>query len=355
MSIDKLKEKLKNKQYDGVYFFYGDEEYTKDRYVDMLRKCVTSCPLPEFNHVTLDAEETTPLDLADAIASPPSMCDTKMIEVRHLDVNSAKKAVLEGYIDAISDIPSGCVVLFCMRSGETPDEGYSYSAYKKKSKSSSGESPASAFMSELSSAALTVCFERETGDKLYAWIRRHFISRKVEIDNNAVYTLVEMCGNDMYVLLGEIEKLTAFYSGTSLTRADVKSICCSNEIYKIYELSNAVMKGDLYTAKAVFDNLRLNRTDASTMLSQLSRSFYEALMITAGVADGKNYYEIASSLKMQQNRISAIASGCRGRDYKSLAAAVLIFDSADRRIKSSREDPYLVVETAICRVCANAR
>lgn len=351
MSIDKLKEKLKNKDYCGLYFFYGDEEYTKDRYVDMLRKCVSSCPLPEFNHVVLDAQESTPLDLEDAIASPPSMCDMKMIEVRHLDINSAKKAVLEGYIDAISDIPDGCAVLFCMRSGETPET----TAYKKKTKTTSAESPAAAFMSELSSMALTVCFERETGDRLYAWIRRHFISRKVEIDNNAVYTLVEMCGNDMYVLLGEIEKLTAFYTGTPITRFDVRNICCSNEAYRIYELSNAVMKDDLYAAKTVFDSLKLNRTDASAMLAQLSRSFCEALMINAGLADGKSYYEIASALKMQPNRTSAIAAGCKNRSYKSLAAAVLIFDSADRRIKSSREDPYLTVETAICRVCANAR
>ena len=352
MSIDLLKEKLKNKKYDGLYFFYGDEEYTKDRYVDMLRKCVSSCPLPEFNHVVLDAQETTATDLEDAIASPPSMCDIKMIEVRHLDVNSAKKAELEGYIDAVNDIPAGCVVLFCMRSGETPDTSI---GYKKKGRSASAESPAAAFMSELSSMALTVCFERETGDRLYAWIRRHFISRKVEIDNNAVYTLVEMCGNDMYVLLGEIEKLTAFYSGTPITRFDVRNICCSNETYRIYELSNAVMKGDMYAAKTVFDNLRLNRTDASAMLAQLSKSFCEALMINAGLADGKSSYEIASALKMQPNRISAIAAGCKNRSYKSLAAAVLIFDGADRRIKSSREDAYLAVETAICRVCSDAR
>lgn len=351
MSIDILKDKLKNKKYEGLYLFYGDEEYTKDRYVEMLRKCVASCPFPEFNHVILDAEDSGPLDLEDAIASPPSMWDIKLIEVRHLDLNTAKKALLEGYIDAVRDIPQGCAVLFCFRSGEIPD---GTSAYKKKGKQSSAESPAAMFLSEMTDKALSVCFERETGDRLYAWIRRHFISRKVEIDNNAVYTLVEMCGNDMYILLGEIEKLAAFYSGTPITRADVRNICCSNESYRIYELSNAVMRGDMYSAKAVFDNLKLNRTDASAMLSQLSRSFAEALMVSAGIADGKGYGEIASALKLQPNRIPAIASGCRGRSYKSLASAVLIFDAADRRIKSSREDPYLTVETAICRVCANA-
>jgi len=347
LSIDVLKDKIKDKDYGGLYFFYGEEEYTKDRYVDMLRKCVSGCLLPEFNHVILDAENSTADDLEDALYSPPSMSDYKMIEVRGLDLGSTKKAVLESYKKCFDDVPDGCVLLFCFRAGELTDDVL----YQKKGKTDT-VSPAASFVSDLSSKALTVNFEKETGDKLYAWIRKHFVSRKVDIDNNAVYTLVDMCGNDMYVLLGEIDKLAMLYDGTApINRNDVKRVCCSNETYRIYELSNAVMKGDLYTAKRVFDNLRLNRTDASTMLSQLSRAFSEALLVTAGVADGKSNGEIASAIKLAPNRISAIAAGCRGKSYQFLARAVVIFDEADRRLKSSREDAYLIVETAICRAC----
>lgn len=350
MSIDILKERIKKKEYPGVYFFYGQEEYTKDRYADLLRKCMSGCPLPEFDHVIIDASTATCDDFENAVYSLPSMWDIKMVELRGIDLNVLKKDKLEGFSRCLDDMPDGCVLLYFFRAGELDDE--TAEGRKKTKSGAEAQSPAVSFINKLRENALCVNFTRESGDRLYAWIRKHFLSRKVEIDHNAVYTLVDMCGNDMYTLFGEIEKLTMFYGGRSITRDDVRQICCPNESYRAYELSNAVMKRDLYTAKKIFDSLKRNRTEPSVILAQISRAYSDALMVNVGLSERRSFAEIAAAAKLPQNRISAIAASSRGRSIGAMCNAVKLCDDTDRLIKSSREDAYLAVEMLIARICA---
>jgi DNA polymerase III delta subunit len=63
MSLDILKQRLKENKPGGVYLFYGNEEYTKDFYARELRKKVTASPLPEFNHIIFDASASGPTSL----------------------------------------------------------------------------------------------------------------------------------------------------------------------------------------------------------------------------------------------------------------------------------------------------
>ncbi len=350
MSIDILKKRIKEKEYSGAYFFYGQEEYTKDRYVDLLRKCISGCPLPDFNHVIFDASTADPNEFEDAVYSLPSMWDIKMVELRGIDFTVLKKDRLEGFSRCLDDVPDGCVLLYCFRAGELDDE--TAEGRKKTKSGAEAQSPAVSFVNKLRENALAVNFARESGERLYTWIRKHFISRGVEIDNNAVYTLVDMCGNDMYTLQGEIEKLTLFYSGKSISRADVQQICCPNESYRAYELSNAVMKRDLYTAKRIFDSLRLCRTEASVILAQLSRAYTEAMLVNVGLSERKTYGEIASAAKLAPNRVAAIAASSRGRSLGAINNAIVLCDDTDRLIKSSREDAYLAVEMLIAKICA---
>ena len=55
MSLDILKERIKENKLSGVFLFLGQEEYTKDHYANLIRKKVDSSPLPEFNHIYFNA------------------------------------------------------------------------------------------------------------------------------------------------------------------------------------------------------------------------------------------------------------------------------------------------------------
>lgn len=98
-----------------------------------------------------------------------------------------------------------------------------------------GKTPAAAVAAAVRKQGLVVEFKKETESRLYAWIDRHFAHRGVTVGKDAVELLVAMCGNDMYILAGEIEKLAGFASGRPLTAEDVRIVCCANSSFHIFD------------------------------------------------------------------------------------------------------------------------
>ncbi len=139
MSLDILKQRLKDNSYPGVYLFYGKEEYTKNFYVTQLRKSINKSPLPEFNHILINAAESSPQALTEAVYSLPFMWDYKLIEVRNFEKNSVDSEVLEEYIDVLDDLPDYVVLLFLFRSQELDDSDTKPSKSRTKSKSKTTE------------------------------------------------------------------------------------------------------------------------------------------------------------------------------------------------------------------------
>ena len=86
MSIEILKQRLKEKTYGGVYLFFGQEEYTKDHYASRFRKLVTDGAAPEFNHISINCPEVTPSDIYESIDQLPMMSDIKLVELKDFDL-----------------------------------------------------------------------------------------------------------------------------------------------------------------------------------------------------------------------------------------------------------------------------
>ena len=55
---------------------------------------------------------------------------------------------------------------------------------------------------------LVVEFDNEKSDKLVNWIVKHFNTKNVKFEPNVPREIINVCGNDMYILQGEILKLS---------------------------------------------------------------------------------------------------------------------------------------------------
>ena len=221
MSIDALKKKIKSGSLGGAYLFYGDEEYLKDHYLSLLRRAVEAAP--EFNHIVFDEKDMRFSDLGDAVETLPAMSDFKLIEIREPNFEKMKADTAERYAALLDDLPAYAALVFLLR-GDTDGKLFA----------PGGKTPAAAVAAAVRKQGLVVEFKKETESRLYAWIDRHFAHRGVTVGKDAVELLVAMCGNDMYILAGEIEKLAGFASGRPLTAEDVRIVCCANSSFHIF-------------------------------------------------------------------------------------------------------------------------
>ena len=345
MSLDILKTRIKENNISGVFLLCGPEEYTKDHYANLLRKKVDASPLPEFNHIYFNASSSKISELEDSAYSLPYMWENKLIEITDLESAKITESDIEDYLRVFSDIPDYLTILAVLRADEHTEEA-------RKSKNKGG---LSGFVSAVKDNGLVVEFETEKADKLITWINRHFNAKGIKCDNNVPREIINVCGNDMYILQSEILKLTEVFSGKPLTVSDVRKYCCANSSSKYYDIATALNRRDIVTAKRILDDLDLSREEIPMAVGFLAKNYSEMLMIKSGIDSGRGYDVISKDLKIASWKITKIASSLGAVDLKMLSFAISQLSELDMKLKAYRGNPRPILELAFYRICTYGR
>lgn len=346
MSLDILKKRIKENNLSGVFLFCGPEEYTKDHYASLIKRKVDQSPLPEFNHIYFNASSGKLCDLEDAVYSLPYMWDVKLIEIIDLESARITESDAEEYARIFSEIPDYLTILIVLRADEKTEED----RVSKNSKSGLG-----AFVSVVKDHGLVVEFDTEKADKLVTWITRHFNTKNVKFEINVPREIINICGTDMYVLQGEILKLTEIYSGSPITVSDVKNYCCANADFKYFDIATALNRRDMISAKRILDSLDLTRDKIPLAVGFLAKNYSEILLVKTALENGKGYDTIAKDLKIPQWRVGKIVQSAGSADMRILSFAINQLAAADLKLKSFRGDAKRILEFAFYRICTYGR
>ena len=338
MSAEDLTAKLKTKDITGVYVFYGEEEYTKDHYLRKLRAYCGDSAGAEYANIVYEPGGITPESLADAIDTPSFVSPWKVIEIYGFPVGAAQKDTAD-YTDVLSDIPEGVAVVFVYRSGELSEDVFI------KSRPGSGD------MTEFfATQCICVNFEKQTGSRLVQWIMRHFASRGVDISRKAAEFLPEYCGNDMYILNGEIEKLCSYFDGRQLDENDIKLVCSENYEYKLYDIINCIGSSNAGKLKSVYDGLVFARTAPEMILGTVSNYFTDMLCVKSAISSGVAPGEIKRTLGMADWQYNRTCGAMRSFSPAAIENAVEECKKADAAVKTGASDPYTVIEILLYRI-----
>ncbi|MEO8334636.1 MAG: DNA polymerase III subunit delta [bacterium] len=188
---------LKKRKFDPVYYFYGDDDFLKDRSVRELVDATVESSTRDFNleqrrGADLDAEA-----LDSLLSTPPMLAERRVVVVR--DVDKLKKDARKLLDDYLKRPAPDCVLLLVSPTSVKADKG-------------------------LSDRSTAVEFAPLTGDRLPKWIVYQVetvLSRTITPD--AISLLVEAVGEDLSQLAVELEKL-ASYSDAVIDEAAVSAV-----------------------------------------------------------------------------------------------------------------------------------
>ena len=357
MSLEILKQRIKENNISGVYLFCGPEEYTKDHYASRLRKKVDSSPLPEFNHVYFNAATQRISELEDAVFALPYMFDSKLIEITGLELAKISADDIEDYSRIFADIPDYLTILMVLRY----DENIAALKQEKKQDKDKPKEPVSglpALISTVKTHGLIVEFANEKSDKLTIWISKHFASHGVAFEANVPREIINICGNDMYILQGEILKLCEVFDGKPITASDVKKYCCVNSSFKYFDLANALMRRDISGAKRIWESLDLSRDEIPLALGFLARKYAEMLVVKTGIDAGKSQDQMTKDLGLLPSMkwlVGKLSSSVGSVDSKMISYAISQLADADKKLKNYRGNPERILELAFYRICTYGR
>ena len=336
---------------DGNYLFYGEEDYLKAHALKSFKDAMgLDEALEIFNLIKIDVLDYDAEKLIDALSMPPMMAEKKLVVVTGLNIKKMNRGgksddgdnsvgELRALIDAINHLEEfdyNNLIIIIPAGNITEDEP------KKK---------LPAALASLSEYLTPVKFEASTPQKLSLWVARHFEHHGIKARAEDCTHLVNFCGRDMFILSGEVEKLSLYAKAQGrdyIVREDIPLICCAEMEYGAFEFSNAILEGRKNDALSILRVMKFKQIEPLAIMGELSGILSDLLKIKILLGAGKNLQQIEQETRMNSYKVKLYVGSARRMEQSRLQAIVLAATEADLAMKFQFDAGYLHLEKLIC-------
>ena len=343
LSEQEFKQHLKSDDMARVYVLYGEETYLTSHYAEQLiRKAGGRAgdPLAEFNFQKFDGQECSFDAIEEAAEALPLMADRKCVVVNDCDVVSA--AVFDRALALVSDPPEETVLIFVMIS--LFSDGKKAAKFKQ-------------FLDAVSKSGICVEFPRKSNEEIVKLLCTGAGRRGCLMKPDIARRLVEQCGNDLNLLLNELDKLCAVAGNNEITAIILDQVAIKNLNAQAYELSNAILQQHYEKAYRILHRLFACRAEPVVILGALSSAYadlYRAKVASAGGVQAETLVE-EFDYKSKVFRLRYAARDCTRLSLESLRESLDILAQADRRLKSTSIDKKVVLEETAAKLIVTAK
>ena len=331
-----LKAQLQQGELKPVYAFSGEEPVMIRHYVRQVQeKAVGDSDLGGFNRIELDGRECGIDAVTEAAEALPLMAERKCVSVRELD--AAAPAVHDRLMALLRDPPESCVLILWYLHPLDPKRGARWKA----------------FLAAAEQAGAVVEVPRRTPAELSRLLSRGAARRGCTLSADTARQMVEQCGDDMQLLLSELDKLCALAGeGGEITPALLESAAVRALSARVYDLSKAILRGDYAGSFALLSRLFAAREEPVSVLAVLSGAYADLYRAKVAAAAGVPAVSLAEPLHYRGREFALrnAERDSRRLELSGLRRSLELLAEADRRLKGSRVPPRTVLEQTVTQL-----
>ena len=246
-SYDQLITAFRHKNFQPLYFLYGEERFFAEEVQDVLRETAVAPHERDFNLDIVYGNESDAKTVLGLCSSYPVMAERRVVIVRDFEKLEDNR-MFKSYAERPN--PSAVVLLAC---GTKPNlSAHPYRALREH--------------------AVSVECKTLYENQMPGWIKKRAEVEGYSVEPEAVQMLANFVGTNLRVASVELEKLTTFASGRqTITADDVVHASGQTRDFNVFELQRALGEGRSSDAMRI----------AERMLQQASSARSEAIMIVA--------------------------------------------------------------------------
>ena len=342
---DDLKRQIKERNFKSLYLIYGDENYLKQHYVNLITDKTVDKDFKDFNFHNLDGKDVTLNDLADCVSTFPMMgeytCtlvkDFPFTQYWHKQDNGRYK-FSEDLDGILKDLPETTILIFWCDTIEVDEKENRWKNTIK-------------LIDEIGVVAK---IEKRSVQSLTKLLVDSAPKKNCEISREDAMYLINQVGTDYSTLRNEFDKVCAFTGSGKITREHIdKTVIVSTEA-KIFSLSRDIVNGEADKAYATLSNLFKLREEPFMISATLSKAYVDMYRACAIKEKGVKPQELAavfpSSYKGKEFIITNAARDGARYSLEQFHKAFEALGDADRRIKSTSQDDKQILEELVLRL-----
>lgn len=285
--MEKILQKIQVGDIDQVYLIVGKEPYLSEKVLYELRQKISSDD--NLNEITYDLLEE-PIDNLLQEANEVSFFAEEQLLIAKNPIfltSERKKLDFEHNLDhllAYLKQPNPRTTLVFIANYEKLDER------KKITKA-------------LRKVATVIDYSKDKKINIRNEINQYLQKQNLQMDNNAIQELIYLVGDNLMLIIGEINKLAIYCNGENITKEMVLDLVPKQLEHVVFDLVDYLLKGQKQQAIELYQSLLLEGEDTIKINYILVMQF--RLMIQIKLLQQRHYQvnDIASSLKVHPYRV----------------------------------------------------
>lgn len=173
-------------------------------------------------------------------------------------------------------------------------------------------------------------------------------ARKIPWGTGATWALTERLYPDLDRAINELDKLQLL--GETITEKHIQRWVPLTLESNVFELSNAILKGQLGDALAIFRDLSYQRVEPITLLTLMSRQFQGMEIVYALEEKGLSTLAISQALNWHEYRVKVLLQAKKTFPLSRIENAISSLADLDYHIKSGQIDRFQAFEMWLLHV-----
>jgi DNA polymerase-3 subunit delta len=265
------------------------------------------------------------------------MAERTCVTVRDMDLAAHADRLAE----MLRQMPDTCVLVFWQMTVQ-PDRKKGWSA----------------FLAEAEKHGCVVNFARKTAADVVKMLVGGAKRRGCVLSAEDARLMVEQAGNDLNLLLCELDKLVALADGGAITREMIERMGTKNLEARVFDLSKAIFAGRAKQAYELLHQLFVQREEPIAVLAVLSNAYADVYRAKVASIGGATAESLAADIKTYKGKEFRLRNAARDAGRMSIAMlrdSLEILAQADSDMKFSRQDERTLLEQTVSRLLARAR
>lgn len=336
--FQELKAAIRNKEIGRLYFFYGEETFLMNYYLESIKKQLLDPVTESFNFHRFNTENYDTAEFLEAVENLPMMAEKTLIQVDDIDLFKLGDTEREKIAAMIRDIPDYCTVIFTYLTVPwKPDK-----RLKK-------------LWEAIDESGLPVEFCKQDQRELVPWVSRHFSSQKKKISNELCAYLIDITGGTMTALNGEIEKICAYSGADEIRKSDIDAVTEPVLDAVVFQMTDNISEGAYEKAFQSLQKLLKMQQEPLAILGAIGGHFRRLLAARCLLENGKSSYDLQKLCGIPDYPARKTMEAARRTEKGFCGSALEMVMETDYKIKTSYDDSERLLELLVFKLASEAR
>ena len=322
--MNQIEQDIKNKQFHNFYLLYGEEDYLKNKYANLLIKNIVENK-DSMNYSYYEDRDIDSNDVIGTAITLPFFADKRIIHIKN---SNWFKSPNEDFNNYLSEICDSTVFLFVEN------------AVDKRSKA----------FKALSKEGVVLELGMPNNNDIRTWIGNKLKAENKSMEREAYQEFVIRTDSNMENMDKEFEKLICYIGDNdTITLQDVEEICTKQIQSKVFDMINGIAEKNPKKVLDMYHDLLASKEPPIKILILIQRQFRRSLQIKDLREQGYSDDRIAKELKVQNFIIGKELK--MTRNFSTATMNNLLEDACnlERDIKTGNIKDQLAVELLMMR------